>query len=756
MDQAYWVFEYVKVLLVYFFMMYLWPTVVFHRHFSGKDRAYRFCFCVTVTILLLNFVVLLLGLAHLLNRYVVIVAYLGAFLVQLVRNFRSDIPWLADLRSVSNKTMTIRRMLRKWGTSIGGKLQSTAADWWRSNKGRRAEFAVLLVLIGFAMAYFSANALQVHSYGASDQYVHHAWIYGLTQGKAFSSGIYPEGMHAFLYVMTTVFGVRLYSAILFLAGIHIQVYIISAYLLSRAIFGWKMTGLFALAGFLTIEQLTNYGISGISRLAWTIPQEFALFAVFLAAYGLIRFLRSVPKPEGKGAPAQRISWKTLLSDRGLIIFAAAVAVCICVHFYVSFIAAFVCLVIVCLNLRHVFRRAAIVRLAAGALAALVIAGLPMAVARLAGYPIQGSFNWAMSVMREEDKKTEEEGIPEEEAGKLREALGGTCYALYGKDRGAMLAGTDAAVVGFSVLLLAGTAIAGSLRKGKNKQSKRLFSNQLLKGYLIVALSLLVLFIAFKPSLLGLPPLVKDDRLCSTIDMFSMLLYACVLDVVFTLAQTVIKEKALVPVSVVVCAGIYVLAQTTGIFHGYLYYNLTRYPMSVELTKEITESLPKYKYTIISTTDELYQVRESGFHEELLDMVGRLGDKTYTIPTPYLFFLIEKRPIVYAQVSCGSGPEWLAAEKYTDIFTHYQYPEIGHGQVSEEYARRPLDKSVTRFYAETELTNRTILESKAYAWYQKFASLHPNEGTVIYEDEDLLCYCVHQNEFSLFSLGVMEE
>ena len=49
-----------------------------------------------------------------------------------------------------------------------------------------------------------------------------------------------------------------------------------------------------------------------------------------------------------------------------------------------------------------------------------------------------------------------------------------------------------------------------------------------------------------------------------------------------------------------------------------------------------------------------------------------------------------------------------------------------------------------------------MESKAMEWYEAFSKAYPNEGTVIYEDEYFLCYCVRQNEFSLFTLGIMEE
>ena len=64
LNQTYWVFEYIKVLLVYGFMLYIWPSVVFRPHLAGKGRTYRFCFCVNSTILLINAAVLLLGLMH--------------------------------------------------------------------------------------------------------------------------------------------------------------------------------------------------------------------------------------------------------------------------------------------------------------------------------------------------------------------------------------------------------------------------------------------------------------------------------------------------------------------------------------------------------------------------------------------------------------------------------------------------------------------------------------------------------------------
>ena len=63
MDKLYWVFGYIKVFFVYFFIMYLWPSVVFKRHLKKKQsKVYKFVFCSVVQLILINTMVLGLGL----------------------------------------------------------------------------------------------------------------------------------------------------------------------------------------------------------------------------------------------------------------------------------------------------------------------------------------------------------------------------------------------------------------------------------------------------------------------------------------------------------------------------------------------------------------------------------------------------------------------------------------------------------------------------------------------------------------------
>ena len=43
-----------------------------------------------------------------------------------------------------------------------------------------------------------------------------------------------------------------------------------------------------------------------------------------------------------------------------------------------------------------------------------------------------------------------------------------------------------------------------------------------------------------------------------------------------------------------------------------------------------------------------------------------------------------------------------------------------------------------------MSGRTILESKAYEWCQRFAQKYPSELKVYYEDNDFICYYFKQD------------
>ena len=278
---------------VYLFIMYLWPSVVFRKYLSNKGMAFRFSFCTTFMILLLNTVVLMLGIVGLLNVWTIRILFYGP----LVYIFGA---WIYRNRG---KAIHIKYLLtgicslRRVASGILKQIGSTIQKAWKKLLNRIRPHLLLYIMLAVAvvygMIYFSYGAFHERYYGTSDVYVHHSWIDMLLEGKAFGAGVYPEGMHCFVYAMNVLFDVEIYNCLLFLGGIHISAFLISVYLFFKEIFPWKYSGLLVVVLYLILRLDSSAHISGMSRLQWTIPQEFAMFSIFLCGAYLLRFLRNV-------------------------------------------------------------------------------------------------------------------------------------------------------------------------------------------------------------------------------------------------------------------------------------------------------------------------------------------------------------------------------------------------------------------------------------------------------------------------------
>ena len=193
--QFYWIIEYVKVLFGFGVLMFLWPMVVFRNYLTGKGATFRFSFCVTAQIVIVNTVVLFLGLIKLLNVWTLCLLFYGTLIFSLRKHFVLTKEKRKKFRYLINGTFGWRNyfLLER------RKLLHTIEEFCRRirvfYKKSWLEYTLLLLVVVYGMVYFTWGAFQEHSYGFSDMYVHHAWIYQLSQGVPFSDGIYPEGMH---------------------------------------------------------------------------------------------------------------------------------------------------------------------------------------------------------------------------------------------------------------------------------------------------------------------------------------------------------------------------------------------------------------------------------------------------------------------------------------------------------------------------------------------------------------------------------
>lgn len=793
---SYWIVEFIKVLSGYIFLMYLWPSVIFRKKLSGKSLTFQFAFCSTVSILLSNTIILGLGLFHILNEGIVRWIYYGTFFLSIFKEKELRRYIFAHIKRTLSGTQGWKLLIFRQAESLKIIIVNSFQQLNKKIKGRRIEYGILFVLIVFAVAYFSYGAFQCHSYGWGDMYVHHAWIYGLKEGKIFSAGIYPEAMHCFIYCMNDLFGISVYSCMMFLGEIHVSALLLAIYCFLREVMKSKYTVYLVLAAFLTIDMVCVDEIYGMSRMQYTIPQEFGLYTQFLCALYLVRFLRRNPE-EGK---AKRKVW-----NDDLFLFMTSLAASLAIHFYVTMMAFFLCAAIAIFGIVKVFKKENFKSLVIAVLAGMIISAAPMVLAYASGIPLQGSLNWGMNVMNgtdtkegrtqqaqsiasennaetssqnesesqssesiqqesgvqssqsvtsEEKQQTETNDALEQEQTsqkKSRKTIGEYIKMVY-KYGYAQLYGDTRAK-----WLLGFTLIAGILSVINWIITAIRFRKLPFELYLGITAASVIFMILYAAPFLGLPEIIAGARLCLTEQVLLLSMMALPADeVLFAIGRR--KMACILPyLSVLGVAAIYAGTNYFGVYHGYLYYELTRYNSVVNLTNRIASEYPKQRYTIISTTDEIYQVIESGWHEEILDFYYKSKLEKYYIPTEYLFFYVEKNPIQYAQYHFFAGPRWLAQKKYSQYYK-YSNAVISEGsaikssKISEDMLGEPLTDMGKASDAYSNLKNRTILESELYFWCQDFKARLPYEIQVYYEDEDVVCYMIKQNPEHLYNLG----
>lgn len=770
MDTLYWVSEYGKVFCGYIFLMIIWPSVVFSRYLRNKDKKFKFIFCITVQIVIINSVVLILGLFHILYRWLVNIIFYGIFLVCTMCKVKS-VYYRRAANSVYRLIMGtygLKLFLYKEIKKIFPWIKRQILKGWNLIHNHLFEYIILLIVVIYGMIYFTYGVFQDYNYGFGDMYVHHQWIQGLVEGKIFFDGVYPEAMHCFIYCLHVLFGIRLYSCILFLAGIHVLVFLIAVYALLKEVFQWRYSPFFVLVMFLTIDQMCINEIYSMSRLQWTIPQEFGLFIQFSCAMYLIRYLRNSNTINKK--KSGKYHW-----DENLLLFMLLVCASICIHFYTTIMAFLLCISIAIFFWKIVFKKECLIPLILSVLCAVFISVMPMAAALMSGMPFQASIGWAVGVMHYDHSQDGEEMIEEENTEEesidirndIAEDMGNKSfiekiiYKLFILYKGAYVELYREERALWIISLTALSSILWFIYRISRLVRQNLFRKRLnvtyFEGYFPIIIASILYMVVYASEGLGIPQLIAGSRLCSSIQVLILAVIVMPVDMTFTLLTRFCSDYILQIGSIFSVVGIYCSVIVTGNFHGYLYCELSRYNAAVMVTNSIINNFPKHSYAIVSPTDEVYQIIQYGRHEELLTFFKEIKKGDYKLPTEYVFMYIEKRPIQYGQSHFFSGPAWLAEEKYAEFYSSEvsQCPDIYTSKISEKEASKDMVLYERPFLTYRSLESRTILEAKAYLWCQNFSKLYPFEVSTYYEDDNFVCYYFRQNPYALYNLAIEE-
>lgn len=768
MDTWYWIVEYGKVFVGYFFLMFLWPSVVFNGYLRRKTKTYRFSFCVTVQIVLINTVVLLLGFFHILYQNLVIVIFYGTFAIALIKNITKYSPSvILKIKKMSN-IRYIRLRIKEFFWDLRHKVSDIGYLRMRSRELRHKasplvyKYGILCIVLLLGILYFSYGAFQVHSYGFGDLYVHHQWVYNLIEGNIFSGGIYPEAMHCFIYCMNTLFGIRIDNCLLFLQGIHVVVVFLSAFVLLRKVMHSQYTPAFVLMLFLILDLANADQIQSMFRLQITLPQEFGIYTVFLCAFYLLRFLENTDH-------ALKIEKKRLvyIQDENLFLFMMSLAAAAMIYFFTVITAFIMCVSFCVFFLKRIIRSHCMAPLLTAAVCGIMVAVTPMAAGYISGIPFHDSWNQTLHAMSGEESRNlrKKQSQPLETETKSDPDTRSKSIPFIDVPKGIWKEGYAAlygAKQAIWILIISGASIWFCWKARRKPALKNMI--EICRGYPPAILISCLYILLYAAPMIGLPDIIPDHHFFVPGHMMLLAVMVMPVDVAFSMLEMIGKGSILKPVSLLSAAGIYGIVMVSGHYHGFLFYELTRYNSAVSVTNSIIESFPKHSYTIVAPTDELFPIINNGWHEELLAFVENCNSQSYTLPSEYVFIYVEKKPIWYAQMHFFEGYPWLGQEKYLEPYwdahskrypdgSVSQSPQIRASEISEAEAKKNLPSNSSAWEMYTNIETRTILESKAYEWCQKFSELHPNKLNIYYEDDDFVCYYFRQEAKSLYNLGI---
>lgn len=742
----------ITVSVIYCGMTVLLPALILRKRLRGERLCVRFlAYLLTGNFYLIN-LVFALQLLHISNRVTLILFTVVPAVWAAIRLNRLDVrEQILDMIKIARRffdgTMGVRLFV---GNLYLGVLRGVrrAAGRVKGSKSGLLDWACTAAVLILLLYLFGTNLFQNFGYCASDIPVHNYWINELGNNNIFAAGVYPYGFHCVIYYLHEVFGIETFVLLRLFA--FIQTVLVHLVLLAflKIVCRTKYMPYLAFVLY-TLADYWNPDV--VKRYYSSLPQEFGMIFILPAAAFLLLFFPARKQEQGKKGVR-------LHSTRYLVLFAMSFSMTLAVHFYNTMIIGLFCLGIAVGYLGLLFRRAYFGRIMLAGVISVFVAVLPMGIAVATGTPLQGSLGWGMNIIKgtsgqeapdtadpsaqppapfEEGNSQEGGNSQDGEASSGREdtaarkpgklPLGQRVQNLAAALRNSvqmnMLSQITPGAVNLWLLLVPLLALFGGgyffLKEG------RAYGCALI-SYAVFLLLLLVLLIS---SRLGIPALMEPVR-CS-IYLSYMLAAAAALcaDAAVSLMPW---KRAAHWASLAVPAVLAVWIAASGWAKEPLSVTALETNGAITCLTNILREEKDWMFTVCSANDELRMVEDYGYHYEsitlLREMEGSRQENYLTIPTPRIYFFIEKIPGDYTMSYEGSGRT-----------------------VSDEGAGHalPNDAGLGVYKGES----RYIVMSRMYYWAQAFRELYPTEMRVYYETEDFVCYVLEQNPYRLFDLAV---
>ncbi len=755
-DTNAYILSMLQVLLCCLIRDFLIPLFVWRNYLKKKSYSYRFWFCVITQAAFLINLVLLLGFLNICNRYTIMGSMVIVYsLIYWNYSDRKFFQCCRDCPRIIYNAYREDRLFKTIGREAANRIRKFGGVIRRMPvfgylKRDWLNVIGVTVLMVYNIWFLTHNVMLYHCYQFSDIPVHQSWIYHLEHGTLFSDGIYPFGMHAMVYIIRVIFRLNLREIMLYAGAYQTVLLVIGQYILAREIFHAKYS---PLAVILIFSLMLNQG-----RYAASLPQEAGMYAVIGLAYFMMRYLHEDRKKfilEGDTKLRSFFRVNSYINRRYLnsdaLLLMLCVALVIAYHFYTAFAAVFLVFAIAFSYLFKVLKKQYFIPLMFCGIMGAVIAVLPFGACLAKGIPFQESMNWATSVMSGKEWKGSDTNYQSQLA--AAQGLDSPDSDLTGSDKtdtekkkvkvdytkmtpeeivkyfyqSIFNFGTVAMFGGDATQLMFDCMLFGFFCALVLLLSKRTRSYG--HDYQALILYMIILCIVGAAASLGIPELIAAARASTFAEPFVGLVYMLPVDFafrVFSRQRNRYFQGALNMLSAATCVGAVLLIFSSGCYHAFFDVNLAYYNESEYVLRHIKQSYAKDTYTIVSPTEEYYDVLDYGYHTELsefLNMVNK-NQKEFTFPTEYVFFFIEKRALLDQKYKDTNVQLKYAAKKFTYMANSQDY-----------------------------YFQRVIIESQAYYWAHKFQQIYPRNFKIFYEDDIYVVYKLEQNTYYPYSMQI---
>lgn len=580
---------------------------------------------------------------------------------------------------------------------------------------------VMLLVLAVRRCYFSITS---DAFPTSDISVHTSWVNFLDAGYVFSDGIYPFGMHNIVSAFAKLTFIDVVTVMRFWGPLNA--------ILMCAVFMALLCKVFKSPAAYTVTAviycLSNFGSGAvIDRVFFSLPQEYGMMFIFPAAYFMVKFIEEQKVLDG-------------------VTFAMAASMTVSAHFYNAIFAVPLCFCVIIPYITKLFKKGVFKNMVLSVILAAVLCLAPMGIGRVLGYPWQGSLDWAVSMMNlgsgeeesapAESEEAESEDTSAEEEPQVVEK--GPSFIEKSINSFKWTAESYTEFWGYVVMICSAVSIVMGIFALIIKKIQTAARIAIGLGLNMFVFNYCLLHAGY----FNLPSLIAGDRALNYLIYIGAIMFGVPLGVIW-----MFFEKKVKPIRWVSSIAAVVAVAIVVVFMGNTYQSSAYYRLSYSA---VTENYYKIKnthrantWTIVSTVDELSLTRNKGWHYELWEFIFSLeqyeSTKVIQIPTEYVYFVIEKRPLSY------NDPSYLGEELKS------------YSKISYTSARQLLTEETVRtskksdYYANYD--TRCAIMSKAYYWALKYMQYFPDQMSVYYEDSDIIIYEIKQNMYALNNFAI---